>query len=151
MCRPDAARAGTRGLRYDRRSSWRRHIAACKPRTSCSSLSTLRLRRYAPTLRANGQISCWIRPLRSTPMTPSDTHRLPGRSVPDVPRSVSPERSAAGAKSKDALRALRGQVLDRGHAAEAVGQALEQGDAVMAKFFVFDVHHHLIEERIHLR
>jgi hypothetical protein len=43
------------------------------------------------------------------------------------------------------------KMLDRRHRAEAVGQALEQGQAVGADRGIVDVHHHAVEERIHLR
>src|SRR5690606_7906101 len=46
---------------------------------------------------------------------------------------------------------LRGEVLDGGDAAEAVGEALQEGEAVAADGGVVGVDHHLVEERVHLR
>src|SRR5690606_39637502 len=43
------------------------------------------------------------------------------------------------------------QMLDRGHAAQPRGQALEQGQAVATHRLIIDVDHHAVEERIDLR
>src|SRR5690606_30899394 len=40
------------------------------------------------------------------------------------------------------------QMLDRGHAAQPRGQALEQGQAVATHRLIIDVDHHAVEERI---
>ena len=49
------------------------------------------------------------------------------------------------------MAASDGQMLDRRDAAEAIAQALEQREAVVAYRGIVDVHHHAVEERIDLR
>src|SRR5262245_34108093 len=77
-------------------------------------------------------------PTRSAARTRSwETGRGTGRMRPRIPTPP--------------VNGLRREVLDGGDAAEAVRQTLQQREAVVAHDRVVDVHHDLVEERIHLR
>ena len=73
---------------------------------------------------------------------------IPGACGRRIPRRV---QVAITACARRRTGAQRRQMLDRGDAAQAIGQPLQQRQAVVAHRGVVDVHHHLVEERIDLR